>query len=598
MAKITSGMRAEDQLQRRLRILRFPNRLRKPSIALGLMVVVASGLLLISLCAREPRYQGRTLTSWLDQCWETPLSETQRLAEAQTAIRAIGAQKALPTLLKLAETEDSRIRAWLVDKSEKRKIRFFHVRSAVQLQLQGIAGFEVLGTNAAPAVRKLTKLLRDKERAFVAARCLENIGKPAESALCECLTNADWRVRHFSVSALAAVTDDVEVYLARLQNRLKDAEPSVRFATVQCIGLQNDAPELAVPLLISVLEDTNDQVSSQAANALSGFGTNAASAFSALTNLVCAGRPGQSTAALKALGAIAPTEALPILSNTVATGSSTTFRLAVRSLKSIAPELALEMTLAAFHSPDRSRRSQAVNAALEYEMTAPGLADALKSAAKDADPETARRAVMTMKQMVQRQKERSRADVELPNEPSYEGKALHEWLKMRREGGELSTNAVIALRRMGTNVIPALLTRLTYKEPVFGLGDFDVSMEAVNGLIALRDEAKPALPSLTQLMDTDDRDTALLAMVATCGMGTNAIPFLIKGLTNRFADVRNEGANFLTQGALGVPSPEQRKQAFPLFMDRLSDPDEDVRKSATNQLKEFDPKDAAAAGIK
>jgi HEAT repeat protein len=393
------------------------------------------------------------------------------------------------------------------------------------------------------------------------------------------------------------VTDDVEVYLARLRGRLKDTEPSVRFATVQCIGLQTDAPELSVPLLMSVLGDTNDHVSSQAANALSGFGTNAASAFSMLTNLLFAGRPGQTTPALKALAAIAPTEALPILSNAVATGSPATFRIAVRSLKSIEPELALEMTLAAFHSSDRSRRSQAINAALEYEMTSPGLAGALKSAATDADPEIARNAVMTMKEMLRKEKEQSRRDVQLPNEPIYQGKPLGEWLKMRSDGWGLSSNAVAALRQ-GTNVIPALLARITYKEPVFNLGDFDVSMGAAGALISLREEAMPALPTLIALMDTDDRDTALLAMIATCGTGTNAIPCLIKGLTNRFEDVRSEAGNFLAQGAAGVPSPEQRKQALPFFIERLSDSNEDIRKGATNQLKEFDPKAVAAVGIR
>jgi HEAT repeat protein len=99
-------------------------------------------------------------------------------------------------------------------------------------------------------------------------------------------------------------------------------------------------------------------------------------------------------------------------------------------------------------------------------------------------------------------------------------------------------------------------------------------------------------------MDGDDSDIALHAMLATCGMGTNAIPCLIKGLTNRFPIVRGEAANYLTQGVGGVPSPEQRKQAIPLFIKLLNDPDEDVRGNATNELKEFDPQAAAKAGIK
>jgi HEAT repeat protein len=257
---------------------------------LGLLAAVMVGTVLM-LIVRAPSYEGRSLHSWLKQCSDTPLMETQRLAEAQTAVRAIGASKALPELLKLVKTRDNRVRTWLAEKTERFEGRFFRWHSAIELQLYGIAGFEVLGTNTAPAVGELTKLLDDQEFAFVAAICLENVGKPAESALCQCLTNQDWRVRHLSVPALASVTDDVEVYLARIVARLKDVEPAVRFATVQAIGAQENAPELAVPLLIAALADAEDSVCGQAANALSSFGTNAASAFSTLTNLADTGRP-------------------------------------------------------------------------------------------------------------------------------------------------------------------------------------------------------------------------------------------------------------------------------------------------------------------
>jgi HEAT repeat protein len=72
---------------------------------------------------------------------------------------------------------------------------------------------------------------------------------------------------------------------------------------------------------------------------------------------------------------------------------------------------------------------------------------------------------------------------------------------------------------------------------------------------------------------------------------------LVKGLTNQFADVRNEAANNLTDG-IGAQFPEQRKQAISLFVKLLNDPDEDVRGNATNELKEIDPATAAKLGIK
>jgi len=568
----------------------------------GKIVGLALGALILGLVAvvaahgAELRYRGRTLGSWLQQCSDTPLMETQRLAEAQEAVRAIGAQKALPMLLSLVETKDDPVSTWMMEKTEKYRMRNLHWRSAIERQLEGIAGFEVLGTNCAAAVGELTKLLDDKELAFVAARCLENVGKSAERALCQCLTNGDWQVRHLSVSALASVTDDVEVYISRIKPRLSDVEPGVRFATVQAIAEQNEAPELAVPLLISVLRDGDDGVCAQATGGLAGFGTNASSAFPALTNLVATGRDGQRRAALKALASLTPGEALPILSNAVVSGSVETMGAALRDMKSVAPDLALKMTLAEFHSADARRRSVALSVAGTYDVRTPGIAQALKLAASSDDPEVARHATMTMRQMLRKEKEKPGAVVEMPNEPTYQGKSLGEWLSMRREGWELATNAVQALQAMGTNVIPALLTRLTYKEPIFNLDDYDVSMSGAAALIAMREQARPALPRLSALMDSDNGDLALRAMIATLGTGADAMPFLIKGLTNRFPTVRGEAVSFLMQ--FGAQYPEERKRAIPEMRTLLNDPDRDVRMSVTNELNELDPRTAVRAGVK
>jgi HEAT repeat protein len=317
--------------------------MRKPA-TIGLFIVFAVGVLVVLTRLSEPRYHARSLTSWLEQCANTPLMEAERLAEAQESVRAIGAPKALPRLLALIKATDNRFSVWLTAKSEKFGIEFLRRPSALELQLQGIAGFEALGTNGAPAVGELTRLLNDNQFAFVAVRCLEHIGKSAEPPLSQCLTNQDWQVRHYSVLALASATDDIEVYFARIKDRLKDVEPSVRFATVQAVGRQSHAPELAVPLLIPALEDPEDSVCGQAALALSGFGTNAVSAFPPLTNLVNTGRRAQVRAALKALVAIAPGEALPVLSNAVVNGSPDTSGAALKTLKTIAPETAVHLS--------------------------------------------------------------------------------------------------------------------------------------------------------------------------------------------------------------------------------------------------------------
>jgi HEAT repeat protein len=196
-----------------------------------------------------------------------------------------------------------------------------------------------------------------------------------------------------------------------------------------------------------------------------------------------------------------------------------------------------------------------------------------------------------MWEMVRKRQEGRHGVILLPGEPSHQGRPLGEWLGMRREGYELSTNAVEALREMGTNVIPALLGRIVYKEPIFGLDDYDVSMGATAALIAMGERAKPALPSLAALMDGDNSNLVLRAMMATLGVGADAMPCLVKGMTNQFPDVRSEAAHFVAEW--GADFPEQRKAAMPYLRTLLDDPDEQVRRSVVGDLKEID---AQAAG--
>ena len=162
------------------------------------LVLALSGIILLPMYPREPRFQGRTLTSWLQQCNDTPLDETQRLSEAQTAVRAMPIKNVLPRLLNLVEDKDDPVSVWMIDKSDKFRVQFLKWHSAEDFQQLGIAGFEVLGTNAAPAVAELTKLLNDKEHAFVAVRCLIAVGPPAEQSVSQALTNQSVQVRYFA----------------------------------------------------------------------------------------------------------------------------------------------------------------------------------------------------------------------------------------------------------------------------------------------------------------------------------------------------------------------------------------------------------------
>jgi HEAT repeat protein len=559
----------------------------------GVVLLLAVGLAAV---AREPRHKGHPLRYWLHQYWNASEEEQKLKTEAASAVRAIGAKKAVPELLYLVSVKDGPVREWMEKNGEKYHIPFRPKESATDLQLDGITGFEILGTNAAFAASDLAALLKDKELAFVAVRCLDYLGKAAEPALCQAITNQDRSVREWALAPLASVTDTVELYVERIKPLLQDPDASVRCSALQAIGAQRQAPDLALPILVAALDAKDDGVARTAADQVGNFGTNALGAFSRLVMLSKGNREDPARAALGALARIAPSEAVGILSNTVVNGNPNLMHAAITQLRPLGEDLALRLLLEQVRSSDQIRRSKAVDAAGIFEATTPGLADALNFAATNSGPELSQHITMIMVHLVQKQRGKNGSRVDIPGEPSYRGKPLSEWLEMREREGGLATNAVRALNQMGTNVVPALLARLTYREPIFGLADDNVSMGAVYGLWALEEKAAPALPTLRQLMDDENEHLALRALVATIGAGKAALPCIAGGLTNGHAEVRSQAAGLLTSDWASRFS-KAREGVTPQVIKLLDDPDRDVRVSVTNDLWDMDPKLATKLGI-
>ncbi len=562
----------------------------------ALLVVVAAlvGVMLM-LFGREPRYQGRSLIVWLQQIHDPPWDETQ-VQQAQDAVRAIGAKKALPTLLKLIKATDDPASQWIAVKSEELKIEFLKWHSADDFHELGLEGFEALGTNAAPAVGALTKLLDEPDNALNAFGSLACIGKPAEFSMCRGITNRDERVRQASILRLASVTDDVEIYIGRIKGCLQDPSAYVRNAAVDGIGTQSAAPDLAVPLLITALNDPSDFVSSSAAGWLGDFGTNALSAVPALSNLVEHAELNTANAALRSLVKIAPNESLSILAGCLARGRPATGG-ALSVLVASAPDKAVPLILAGTQSPNLGQRRTSFTLLCACPLT-PAVQSAIENSVTDPDPITSQNA---KRFLTEQYRKAHPIESQFISEPVFQGKRLGEWLKSKRNpDGSFPKDAVDAIRQMGTNAIPALLSRLVYVEPPFGLRSPEagtINIEAICAFITLGEQAIPALPQLQTLMESTNGDIALHAMLASCGTGSNAAPFLIKGLTNQFPDVRNEAANYVGEN-FRKQFLERREQVIPLFVKLLNDPDDYVRMNATNELKQIDPEAAAKAGIK
>jgi len=402
------------------------------------------------------------------------------------------------------------------------------MRDAVSSQQLGIAGFEALETNCASAVPELMGLLEDTNHAFTALRCLVFIGKPAEESVCRALTNGSPKIRSFSTSQLASVTDELDVFLARLKGPLHDQDATVRFAAVQALGLQTQYPTEVIPLLINALDDPYNSVWSSAINSLARFGTNEGKAFEALSNLA-------------------------------ATGSVRRASHALGALRAISPERALPMILSKLHSIEPLVRSAAAHALGEYEVATPGIVAALKGAAADSEPNVAGKAKQAMLRLREKGRKNSATKVVFANEPVCDGKKLGQWLEEWRADGTTQAEVQAALRRMGTNAIPALFERLVYRDPVFNLADYQISLGAARGFMLMGEQAASALPKLEELVNGDDDRIALFALVAASNSGTNSLAVLSRAFTNRNEDVRNQATAFLADLQAGL-LPDARKK--------------------------------------
>ena len=540
----------------------------------------------------EPRYHGRTLTRWLEQYDYNPGNETNLLEEAQRAVRAIGAKKALPVLINLVAAKNDPVSSWLIDRTSEFRNRYFRSRahyndssfedyeriqwhSADDFQQLGIAGFEILGTNAAPAVRELGRLLNDKDHAAAAERCLQYIGKPAEPVVCAALTNQDTAIRQWAMNQLGYVTDDVVVYLARIKRRLQDSAVEARRTAVDDIGIQTSAPELAVPLLVEALKD--DSVRVNAVNALANFGTNAWVALPLITNWVESNDHDLACAALKTLVTIAPERFLP----SYAHGRPGTGE-ALKVLTDKAPDQALPIVLNLLKSPDGETRRVAFRLLCQYPMTLEVEA-AMQTAAADSDSDIAQRAKEILTDQYQKHHPQ---EGQFLDDPSYGGKRLGEWMKMRDSDGQFLPGVTNAIQQIGTNAIPALLQRLAYAKPPFGLPAWQINIDGATGFIALGGQAVPALPQLAALLDKTNQSLVSYAMAGSLGTGTNAIPLLTKALTNRFAEVRSEAGHNLTE-VIALRFPETRREIIPLLLKLLNDPDPEARQNVRGDLQEL-----------
>jgi hypothetical protein len=246
----------------------------KRAIIVGVVALVAMGVIVLSgqRAPPEPVYEGKTLSRWLENYDPANTNSSPQLEEdANNAIQVMGTN-AIPALLRMLESHDSKFKLWAVYIATRQHLIEVRFVPDYDRYMRVMQAFDALGWQAQSAVPELIRIYDQSPpatpQANVAALALASIGPPAKAAvpsLVRRATNTNYRV-------------------------------DVRVNAVNALANIHSEPDLTVPVLVQAMQDTNRNVQMFAAEGLGNFGSKAKVAVPALVKFLEAnGPPPQST---------------------------------------------------------------------------------------------------------------------------------------------------------------------------------------------------------------------------------------------------------------------------------------------------------------
>ncbi|MDB6110700.1 MAG: domain containing protein [Pedosphaera sp.] len=152
-------------------------------------LLVVGGLALHPARNREPRYQGRTLTEWLEAyhqswSWQAATNAPPKLEASTYAVRQIGTD-AIPFLLRKLTSKESSMEKHLKPWAKMQSLIQFRFTDHDHERWLGVNGFEILLVDARSAVPALVKLTKhpDGEVRTAALDCLGSINQMSDACL-------------------------------------------------------------------------------------------------------------------------------------------------------------------------------------------------------------------------------------------------------------------------------------------------------------------------------------------------------------------------------------------------------------------------------
>jgi hypothetical protein len=215
---------------------------------------------------KEPRFEGKPLTYWLSKYADAQVIVVGYVDPAAVptnrsvmAIRQIG-PKGLPTLLNLAQAVDPPVKTQALELRKKYSNSRDNANWQFYYHSLARTGFELLGSNAAPAVPGLIKILShpNEKCRQTAADCLGMIGPTAEKAvpdLIERLADTNDEAVGGAAFALGRIHRQPEVVVPALLKALNGKHTNWTRSSI-LVGLSDFGPEAkaAIPVLLQLMK--------------------------------------------------------------------------------------------------------------------------------------------------------------------------------------------------------------------------------------------------------------------------------------------------------------------------------------------------------
>ncbi|HEX7861081.1 MAG TPA: hypothetical protein VF773_12180 [Verrucomicrobiae bacterium] len=244
-------------------------------LAFALAVLIFASYALISYIA-EPRYKGRSFTSWLREYEQNLWDES----ESARAILAIGTNAA-PTLAKMVLAQESFSLA-RVAKKLRIPIEFLASSEPYENHRLAMNGFRLLGPTASNALPFLSSVALEPD-AYYAYEAIQAIGQPALPLLNQMLSTTNHEAKRYAVWSILNINFKD---FGALSNLLIYPDPQVRGEAYLCVPSRHYIPQAdRLEILLRGIGDPQTFASQRAVLGLRQLGLYATNALPRLYEL-------------------------------------------------------------------------------------------------------------------------------------------------------------------------------------------------------------------------------------------------------------------------------------------------------------------------